>query len=131
MVIFLPSVLALGLYYNAFPGIVSVSEVNLGPVTTGIKTYPVEELSVAQDSGWREREDTRVEALKVDFKANKYGTGNFAKPSVHISSSSPEGRDEEVMSDQDGLVKLDNGKSTIKALRDLKVALNFMSCPIS
>jgi hypothetical protein len=36
-----------------------------------------------------------------------------------------------VKSDIDGLTRLDNGKCTIKALRDLKVALNFMSCPIS
>jgi len=107
------------------------TEVNLGPVTTGVETYPLGELSVAQDSGWRDLEVVRVDALKVDFKANKYGTGNFSKPSVLISSSSPEGSDEEVKSDQDGLTKLDNGKSTIKALKDLKVVLNFMSCPIS
>ena len=131
MVIFLPSVLALGSYYNTFPRIVSVSEVNLGPVTTGVEIYPLLELSLATDSGWRERDDVRVEALKIDFKANKYGTGNFAKPSVIISSTSPEGKDEELISDIDGKVKMDNGKSTISALKALKVALNFMSCPIS
>ena len=131
MVICLPSVLALGSYYNAFPRIVSVSEVNLGPITTGIESYPLEELSVAQDSSWREYDKVRVDALKIDFKAGKYGVGNFSKPSVLISSSSPEGNNEEAKSDVDGLVKLDNGKSTIIALKDLKVALNFTSCPIS
>ena len=128
---FLPSVLALGSYYNAFPRIVSVSEVNMGPVSTGIKWYLLGDLSVASDSGWREADDDRVDAHKGDFRACKYGTGNYGKPSVHISSSSPEGKDEEMMSDIDGLVKLDNGKSTIKALKDLKVALNCMSCPIN
>jgi hypothetical protein len=91
----------------------------------------VDDLSVAADSGWHELDGVRVDALKVDFRNGKYGTGNFSKPSVQISSSSPEGNDEEVKSDIDGLTRLDNGKSTIKALRDLKVALNFMSCPIS
>ena len=114
---------------HLFPRIVSVSEVNLGPVTTGTRIYPLEDLSVAQDSGWRDLQDVRVEALKVDFKDNKYGTGNFCKPSVIISSSSPAEHDEEVKSDIDGLVKLDNGKSTIQTLKHLKVALNFMSCP--
>jgi len=108
-----------------------ISQVNLGPITTGIESYPVDDLSMATDSGWRELDDVRVDALKVDFRNGKYGTGNFSKPSVQISSSSPEGNDEEVKSDIDGLTRLDNGKSTIKALRDLKVALNFMSCPIS
>ena len=117
--------------YNAFSRIVSVSEVNLGPVTTGIVIYPLGELSVAQDSSWRGFDEVRVDALKVDFKAGKYGVGNFSKPSVLISACSPEGKDEAVISDIDGLVKLDNGKSTIKALKDMKVAINFTSCPIS
>jgi len=106
-----------------------VSEVNLGPITTGTHIYPLEDLSVAQDSGWRDLQVGRVEALKVDFKDNKYGTCNFSKPSVVISSSSPEGHDEEIKSDIDGLTRLDNGKSTIQALKELKVALNFLSCP--
>jgi len=108
-----------------------VGEVNLGPVSTGIVWYLLGDLSVASDSGWREADDDRVDAHKSDFRACKYGTANYGKPSVHISSSSPEGKDEEMMSDIDGLVKLDNGKSTIKALKDLKVALNCMSCPIN
>ena len=70
-----------------------------------------------------------MDALKLDFKAGKYGTDNLAKPSALISSSSPEGNDEEMKSDIDGLIKLDNGKSTIQTLKELKVALNFMSCP--
>ena len=85
---------------------------------------------MATDSGWRPIENLRVEALKVDFMGNKYGTGNFCKPSVCISGSSPESHDLELRSDLDGGVRLDNGKSTIKALKDLKVALNFTSCLI-
>ena len=131
MVICLPSVLALGSHYNAFSRIVSVSEVNFGPVTTGIVIYPLDELSVANDSSWRAFDKVRVDALKIDFKAGKYGVGNFSKPSVLMSSSNKEGNDEEAKSDVDGLMKLDNGKSTIIALKDLKVALNFTSCPIS
>ena len=46
-------------------------------------------------------------------------------------SSSPEGNDEEVKSDVDGLVTLDNGKATIMALKALQVALNFTRCLIS
>ena len=89
----------------------------------------MDEISTAQDSSWREIQQPRVDALKLDFKAGKYGTDNLAKPSVLISSSSPEGNDEEMKSDIDGLIKLDNGKSTIQTLKELKVALNFMSCP--
>ena len=62
-----------------------------------------------------------MEALKVDFKAGKYGTDNMAKPSVLISSSSPDGNDEEMKSDIDGLIRLDNGKSTIQTLKELKL----------
>ena len=104
---------------------------NLGPITTGTKTYDLSDLSLAGDSSWRELDEARVKALKVDFKACKYGTGNFAKPSVVINSSSAEGHDEEKLSDIDGQIMLDNGKSTIYSLWDLKVALNFTSCPIS
>ena len=89
------------------------------------------DLSLASDSGWRAVDVERKESLKKDFKDNKYGTGNFSKPSVVISSSSAEGKDEEKLSDIDGKGVLDNGKSTIGALRDLKAALNFTSCPIS
>ena len=131
MVICLPSVLALGSHYNAFSRIVNVSEVNLGPVTTGIVIFPLGELSVAKDSSWREKDQMRVDALKIDFKDGKYGVGNFSKPSVLISTTSPEGNDEAVKSDVDGLVRLDNGKSTIIALKEMQVALNFTSCPIS
>ena len=106
-------------------------EVNLGPVTTGTQTYSLDDLSVAQDSGWRDFDEARVESLKVDYKACKYGTGNYGKPSVVINTSSAEGRDEEKISDIDGLAVLDNGKSDIQALKHLKVALNFTSCPIS
>lgn len=108
----------------------SLSEVNLGPVTTGTKTYPLVDFSRASDNGWRPLQEVRVEALKKDFKANKYGTGNFSKPSVVISSSSAGGADEEMVSDIDGGVLLDNGQSTIKALLELKVALQSTSCLI-
>ena len=107
-----------------------MSEANLGPITTGTTIYELDDISVATDSGWREIEVLRVEALKVDFMAGKYGTGNFCKPSVCISGSSPESHDLELRSDLDGGVRLDNGKSTIKTLKDLKVALNFTSCLI-
>ena len=107
-----------------------MSEANLGPTTTGTSTYDLDDISVATDSGWREIELLRVEALTVDFMAGKYGTGNFCKPSVIISGSSPENHDTELRSDLDGCVRLDNGKSTIKTLKDLKVALHFTSCLI-
>ena len=104
-------------------------EVNQGPVTVGTKVYSLPALSVAADGGWREEDQVHVEALKLDFKARKYGAANFAKPSVEIATTTKEGVHEERVSELDGLVALDNGKSTIKVLKELKVVLNFMRCP--
>jgi len=101
--------------------------VNLGPTTTGTEVYAVDEISVAADSGFRKADEHRVSCLLEDFKGLKYGTGNFCKPSVQESSTT----EDKVISAVDGLVVLDNGKSTITALRRLKAALNAMSCLIN
>ena len=105
-----------------------MSEVNQGPISTGVDIFELDDLSVATDSGWRELEEARVAALKQDFKENKYGTGNFSKPTVIVSASSPEGHDELLKSAIDGNILLDNGVATIQTLKELKVVPNLTGC---
>jgi len=97
----------------------------------GSKVYNISDLSIATDSGWRGVDKHRIGLLIEDFKDGKYGTNVLGKPSTVVKPA-PDNKFEEVTSLLDGKFLLDNGKSTISALRKLKAraTLPILLCPI-
>ena len=83
------------------------------PRTIGDITLSLEDISIADDSGWRPIDDTRVAELKNAFLRGEYGQNLLRKPSVLLSNNVP------VMS-RDGLRRLADGKHTVAALQELQ-----------
>ena len=87
----------------------------LAPTIVETKTIPLDDLSTAPDSGWREDDERRVDELEVVCKDGSYGQHTMALPSVQVDDA---GR--EKLSTTDGRRILNNGKSIIMCLKRLK-----------
>ena len=75
------------------------------------------QISVAEDSGWRDPADDHVEALKKIVLGGEFGSTTLAKPSLLMDTS---GR--EVVSSCDGCYVINNGKQFIMALQQLETS---------
>ena len=79
-------------------------------------TVDVSDISVSLESGWRGIDSARLTALKSCFENGEYGQNLLRKPSIlHFAGQN--------LMCQDGLLKLADGKHTVRALQELKEAL--------
>ena len=79
------------------------------------KRLMLDELSIAEDSGWRELDSERVAELADLFRAGDYGATTLAAPSVLFGENQ-----QYLQSQVDGRIRLNNGLSTIAALKLLE-----------
>lgn len=86
---------------------------NLAPETIDTKIISLDDISIAEDSGWRELDAERVTELVDSFRKGEYGHGILTIPSV-LSF-----QDVLKKSSTDGRLLLNNGKSTVAALKKL------------
>jgi hypothetical protein len=84
------------------------------PSVIDTRRFKLDDLSVGTDSGWREYDADRIEELVTAFKAGDYGATTLAIPSVLATP----GHDLQT-SREDGRYRLNNGKSTVAALKML------------
>ena len=80
------------------------------------KRLKLDELSVAEDSGWRDLDTERVAELADLFRAGDYGATTLAAPSVFFGENG-----KYLQSKEDGRIRLNNGLSTIAALKLLEI----------
>ena len=85
------------------------------PQTLGDIVVDLAEISVDQDSGWRDLNDARVSELKACFERGEYGQNLLRKPSVLQFAGGK-------LKCKDGLLRLADGKNTVRALQELKQA---------
>ncbi len=84
------------------------------PDVVDTRRIKLDDLSVEEDSGWREWDEERVSQLADAFMTGDFGATTLAIPSVLADS-------ERVLrtSQVDGRTRLNNGKSTVGALKRL------------
>ena len=73
----------------------------------------VDDISIADDSSWRDLDAADCELIEADLRDAKYGQTQLAPPSIVTV-----GRAEQVASD--GLLRLNNGKKMIFVMQKLK-----------
>ena len=78
---------------------------------------PLDQLSVAADSGWRDLDPIHVAELEMVVRSGRWGQTTLARPSVLEAS----GR--KVVSLEDGRFALNNGLHAIKALQNVAKAI--------
>ena len=77
---------------------------------------PLDDLSVAEDSGWRATDPKRVQELLDLFLSGQYGLGILKPPSVLVFDGAPKLA-------SDGRRRLNDGKHTIRALQEAATIL--------
>lgn len=82
---------------------------NMAPATINTIRVALDDISIDQDSGWRDLDSERVSELKDAFKNGDSGLGILAIPSLL----------EDKISAIDGRRCLNNGKATVAALKAL------------
>ena len=80
----------------------------------GTERIPLEEISVADDSGWRELAQGHVAELRATILNGDYGSTTLAKPSLLVDQA-----DKIVLSGVDGCYVINNGKHFVAALQQL------------
>lgn len=91
------------------PKSASKPDVNLAPKIIRTDYVKASAVSCAEDSGWREINDARVQEIIADLKAGNYGVNTLSAPSLVDGQ----------MSAVDGLKICDNGKHFCKAMQIL------------
>ena len=89
---------------------------NASPVILRTERVQLDDISICADSGWRESDPREIAILKDKFKAGEYGNGILAIPSILCFDERPK------VSTEDGRYLINNGRSTISALKMLKQA---------
>ena len=79
------------------------------------KRVPLDDFSMGEDSGWREHDADRVQQLIDIFKSGEYGSTTLSIPSVLMGQHG-----DVLLSREDGRYRINNGRSTISALKALK-----------
>ncbi len=74
----------------------------------------LDDISIAEDSGWRELDEERIQELTVAFK-----NGEFGQTTLGCASVTADQQDKLKTSRHDGRYRLSNGKSTVAALQAL------------
>ena len=87
--------------------------VNGRPSILKTERVRLDDISVCDDSGWRDSDNGEITILREKFKAGEYGIGILTIPSILCWSEAPK------TSTHDGRWLLNNGRSTIAALLDL------------
>ena len=82
-------------------------------VVVASMTVAIEDVSLAEDSGWREIDQARVAELRQSFEGGQYGMNLLKKPSLLQESG-------QRLTCKDTLLKLADGKHTFQALSDIK-----------
>ena len=96
----------------------SSSAVMKGPRVLDTRRLALAEVSICEDSGWRDLDLERVAELRALFEAGEYGATTLAIPSILTDA---DGRPQ--VSKHDGRYRLNIGKSTIAALQALQTAM--------
>ena len=86
------------------------AELNVAPEVFDTKRLLLKEVSLAEDSGWRDLDEDRVRELVSNFKDGAYLLVIMQSPAVLCVDSKP------AVSSVDGKYVLCNGKSTMAAL---------------
>ena len=86
---------------------------NRAPKVVATSFYPLMDIGVGTDSGWRETDEQRVQDLIDTFKRGEFGINVLANPSILLY-------DGLFKVDVGGKTRLANGKSAITALQRLK-----------
>ena len=89
------------------------AELNVAPEVFDTKRLLLKEVSLAEDSGWRDLDEDRVRELVSNFKDGAYLLVIMQSPAVLCVDDKP------AVSSVDGKLVLCNGKSTIAALAQL------------
>ena len=76
---------------------------------------PLDDFSIAADSGWRDLDEDRIDELVSIFKNGDFGATTLAMPTVLCDD---EGK--ALLSREDGRARINNGKSTVAALQKLR-----------
>ena len=87
--------------------------VNAKPAVLKTERMRLQEISVEEDSGWRDLCEERAEELYISFKGGEYGIGILTIPSILCVGNVPK------MSVHDGKACISNGKATVVALKRL------------
>ena len=98
-----------------------VKDSNMAPTVVRTEVVLLEDISVEEDSGWRPICETMVKTLMAMFRAGDYGSGILTIPSILLIDGTF------APSTRDGRFRLNNGKSTITALKRLE--LEFRAIP--
>ena len=91
----------------------SIASVNGRPKILKTERVKLDDISVCDDSGWRERDPREITILRDKFKAGEYGNGILTIPSILCWDQKPK------VSLDDGRWLINNGRSTIAALKEL------------
>ncbi len=95
----------------------SCGKANRGPIVIDSARVKVESISVEQDSGWRPDDDARTAELIQTFLSGEFGFGTLTIPAVLVDKKDKP--DSYMASGRDGLIRLANGKSTVRALQHI------------
>ena len=87
--------------------------VNGRPSVLKTERVMLDDISVCEDSGWRDVDAGEIAILREKFRAGEYGIGILTIPSILCWNGQPKN------SSDDGRWLLNNGKSTISALKEL------------
>ena len=94
----------------------SVVHGNGRPTILKTERVKLEDISICEDSGWRESDPREIAILTEKFKAGEYGNGILTIPSILCWDEKPK------VSTEDGRYLINNGRSTISALKMLQQA---------
>ncbi len=89
------------------------------------RRFALDDISDADDSGWRERDATRIAELCEVFKSGDFGNTTLGIPSVLADADEQHGLKK---SREDGRYRLNNGKSTVIALKMLMEEWSKSTC---
>ena len=87
--------------------------INAQPKVIRTERVKLSDISTAADSGWREKDDARIEEMATMFRAGEFGVGILTIPSLLMVHGQPK------LSVDDGKTLINNGMSTIEALKHL------------
>ena len=87
--------------------------VNGRPTVLNTERVMLDDISVCDDSGWRDVDTGEIAILREKFRAGEYGIGILTIPSILCWNEQPK------HSPDNGRWLLNNGKSTISALQEL------------
>ena len=90
----------------------------------------LDDISLSEESGWRETREEVVQEFETEFPS-EYGRGIHRVPRVLVKEMPQENGAPEFATDEQGKALLDDGKSTIRALRALAVKFQAGDLPES